>query len=185
MNDRRCAPAAMSFLKLQQFDHVIRDCNLSVEIKWTAKAVMRRGTAYANLKRVEEALKDFEAVLQKEPGNAVVRLPLLAVHACTLLAPCNWVQLGHSVQTELILTQLWCAGRRASCRVPRCPSGDSWRRHQRGCSRRASTAGWHAVRDTGGACVSERQRVSWLPLFSLAVLITFRNCCAIPLMYSP
>lgn len=60
---------AMAYLKLEQFERAIADCDLSIEIRWTAKAALRRGTARAAVAMWQEALDDFEAVVRAEPHN--------------------------------------------------------------------------------------------------------------------
>ena len=61
---------ALAFLSLDQYDLAEDDCNKCLRLNPTSvKALMRRGMARAHMNRLEEALGDFQRVLQLEPHN--------------------------------------------------------------------------------------------------------------------
>lgn len=61
---------ALAFLSLDQYDLAEDDCNKCLKLNPTSvKALMRRGMARAHMNRLEEALGDFQRVLQLEPHN--------------------------------------------------------------------------------------------------------------------
>ena len=61
---------ALAFLSLDQYDLAEDDCNKCLQLNPSSvKALMRRGMARAHMNRLEEALGDFQRVLQLEPHN--------------------------------------------------------------------------------------------------------------------
>lgn len=61
---------AMAYLKLEKWDKVIEDCNCVFKFdKDNVKALMRRSTALFKKRKFNDALKDLEFVLTKEPNN--------------------------------------------------------------------------------------------------------------------
>lgn len=62
----------MAYLKMKKYAQAEADCTAAIALdgKYT-KAWMRRATARAGLKRLEEALQDYKKVLQLDPGNKV------------------------------------------------------------------------------------------------------------------
>lgn len=72
------ANRAMAFLKLKNFGNVIMDANKAIELKpGYLKAFHRRGKAYAALNKHEDAIKDFQFILEEEPENKDVNKDLM------------------------------------------------------------------------------------------------------------
>jgi tetratricopeptide (TPR) repeat protein len=72
------ANRAMAFLKLKNYGNVIMDANKAIKIKpGYLKAFHRRGKAYAALNKHEDAIKDFQYILEEEPENKDVNKDLM------------------------------------------------------------------------------------------------------------
>lgn len=71
---------AMAYLKMKKYAQAEADCTAAIALdgKYT-KAWMRRATARAGLKRLEEALQDYKKVLQLDPGNKVAIQEIRAI----------------------------------------------------------------------------------------------------------
>nr|XP_060633534.1 RNA polymerase II-associated protein 3 [Anolis sagrei ordinatus] len=64
------ANRAMAYLKIQKYIEAEEDCTKAVLLDSSySKAYARRGTARTALGKLQEALQDFETVLNLEPGN--------------------------------------------------------------------------------------------------------------------
>jgi tetratricopeptide (TPR) repeat protein len=72
------ANRAMAHLKKKNFKSVIADADKAISLKpGYLKAFHRRGKAYAGLARHEEAIKDFQYILEEEPENKDVNKDLM------------------------------------------------------------------------------------------------------------
>lgn len=73
----------MAYLKLKDFKKVIEDATRAITMKpGYLKAFHRRGKAYHALKQHEEAIKDFQYILEEEPDNADVNKDLKESRRC-------------------------------------------------------------------------------------------------------
>lgn len=60
----------MAYLKMKNYANVIEDANKAIELeKDYVKAYHRRGKAYFACKRWADAIKDFQFILEKNPGD--------------------------------------------------------------------------------------------------------------------
>jgi len=77
------ANRAACFLKLKQFEEVIKDCTKALELKPAySKAIQRRALAFEELDKLTSALEDYQSLLKLEPTSplaleATRRLPPL------------------------------------------------------------------------------------------------------------
>lgn len=64
---------AMSYsnlhMQLGMFKEAKDDCDAALELCYTCKTLLRRGSAYIGLKEYGKAILDFRQVLHHEPGN--------------------------------------------------------------------------------------------------------------------
>jgi len=70
---------ALSHAQLQNHEAVVQDCTAAVEIKPTAKVLIRRALGYEMLEKYQKALQDMKQALELDPSakvasEAVVRL---------------------------------------------------------------------------------------------------------------
>lgn len=64
---------ALVYLKLKEYDKVIKDCSAAIGLQADyLKAFHRRGKAYFALKEYEKAYLDFKYIVEKEPENSEV-----------------------------------------------------------------------------------------------------------------
>ena len=64
---------AQSYLKLQNNDRVLRNCNDAIALDATnAKALFRRATAYQNMKEWEKALADLKIAKESSPDDMAI-----------------------------------------------------------------------------------------------------------------
>jgi tetratricopeptide (TPR) repeat protein len=67
----------MAYLKLKEFKNALNDANSALKIKPDyLKAFHRRGKAYQALHRYEEAIRDYQLILEQEPHNEGVNKDL-------------------------------------------------------------------------------------------------------------
>jgi tetratricopeptide (TPR) repeat protein len=68
----------MAYLKLKNYNQVVDDANaaLKIDSKYL-KAYHRRGKAYFELRKYEQAIKDFQLILEKEPDNKDINQSLM------------------------------------------------------------------------------------------------------------
>ena len=74
-------------------ESAIEDCNQAIELKDNyVKALLRRGQCLEDLDKPHEALKDFEKVLEIDPGLAEAKTALMVIFymRCPWCA-CPWV----------------------------------------------------------------------------------------------
>lgn len=58
---------------MKNFDKCINDCNDVIKMDANyLKAYHRRGKAYMELKKYEQAVNDFQVIMEKEPNNSEV-----------------------------------------------------------------------------------------------------------------
>ena len=68
---------ALCELRLENFGTVIENCTKAIELDPNfIKAYFRRGSAYAQLKRLDKAIADFKQVIQIDPQNRDARAKL-------------------------------------------------------------------------------------------------------------
>ena len=61
-------------------ESAIEDCNQAIELKDNyVKALLRRGQCLEDLDKPHEALKDFEKVLEIDPGLAEAKTALMVI----------------------------------------------------------------------------------------------------------
>ena len=61
---------ALAYLKLKEHSRALEDANQAIKLKEDyIKAYHRRGKAYAGMNKMELAIRDFQYILEKEPGN--------------------------------------------------------------------------------------------------------------------
>lgn len=64
---------ALAYIKTREFARAVEDANTALTLDPTyIKAYHRRGKAYQALSKLELAIKDFQFILEKEPGNKAV-----------------------------------------------------------------------------------------------------------------
>ena len=67
----------MAYLKLKEYTNAIDDANKAIELKpGYLKAYHRRGKAYQALERYEDAIKDYQLILEEEEHNEAVNQDL-------------------------------------------------------------------------------------------------------------
>lgn len=72
------ANRAMAYLKKKNYKNVISDAEMAINLKpGYLKAYHRRGKALAGLGKHEEAIKDFQHILEEEPENKDVNKDLM------------------------------------------------------------------------------------------------------------
>ncbi|KAG6461445.1 hypothetical protein O3G_MSEX012640 [Manduca sexta] len=73
---------AAAYLKTNEFDKVIKDCDEALQIvPEDPKALFRRSQALENLKRFEEAYRDAKTIFTVDPTNKAVQPILSRLHA--------------------------------------------------------------------------------------------------------
>lgn len=61
---------ALSRIKLRRFNEAVEDCTCALQIDpMSIKALLRRGHSHLEMGSIGKAVKDFQAVMQLEPGN--------------------------------------------------------------------------------------------------------------------
>jgi len=72
---------AASYLKLEDFDQAVRDCNTSLEISPNdPKALFRRCQAYEGLNKIDSAYADAKEVHNLDPKNKALEPVLMRLH---------------------------------------------------------------------------------------------------------
>lgn len=72
------ANKAACLLKLDQKEKAIESCSAAIELNPDyVKALLRRGQTYEDSDKPHEALKDFEKVLELDPGNKDARIAIM------------------------------------------------------------------------------------------------------------
>lgn len=72
---------AAAYLKKEQYEEVLKDCDKSLEIVPTdPKALFRRSQALENLERYEEAYRDVKQVFNVDPNNKAIKPVLERLH---------------------------------------------------------------------------------------------------------
>jgi len=67
----------MAYLKIKDYGRVIEDASQAIKLKEDyLKAYHRRGKAYQATNKFELAIRDFQYILDKEPGNKEVNKDL-------------------------------------------------------------------------------------------------------------
>lgn len=67
-----CITDANPTMQLGMFKEARADCEAALELCYTCKTLLRRGTAYVGLGDLHKALLDFRQALYHEPGNRYV-----------------------------------------------------------------------------------------------------------------
>uniref|UniRef100_A0A8C5E0W3 RNA polymerase II-associated protein 3 n=1 Tax=Gouania willdenowi TaxID=441366 RepID=A0A8C5E0W3_GOUWI len=79
---------ATAFLRLKKFAVAESDCNLAIALDGNyLKAFARRAAARFALKKYEEALEDYEMVLQLDPENTEAQKEVMNLKAVRMLSP--------------------------------------------------------------------------------------------------
>ena len=69
---------AAALLKMDQKEKAIEVCSESIELNPNyVKAILRRGQTYEDSDRPHEAIKDFEKVLELDPGHKEARMAVM------------------------------------------------------------------------------------------------------------
>lgn len=73
---------AAAYLKIQEYDNVIKDCDRALQIvPEDPKALFRRSQALESLERYEEAYRDAKTIFTVDPSNKSVQPVLSRLHA--------------------------------------------------------------------------------------------------------